>query len=159
MIQITKKKKRISKSDFKRYAPIILGIGITATAGILLARAMKKDKWAGTLQWYSSDEDQAADIIKRAVNPSAVLKGWVDVRTIIQPLIVVGAQMANPVYGDLVSLGVMPEVLSSDINGHIYVRQYSGQTVYGIVGWLGTQTLAAAQYIADNGLPTSDVII
>ncbi len=143
----------------KNYVPIIIGVGIAGIAGFLLYRSMKTEKTPVTLQWFSTDEDAAADVVKDAINPNQSLKGWMDVRTITQPLIVVGASQANPVYGDLVNLGIMPEILANDVNGHIYVRQYSGQTVYGVVGWLGSQTMAAAQYIAANGLPTSDVLI
>ena len=142
----------------QNYTPIIIGLGIAGVSGIALYKILKK-KWDGTLQWYSDDEDQAGNIIKKKLNPKQSVKGWIDVRGLTKPLIVVGAQMANPVYGDLVTLGVMPDITVGDTNGYIYVKTYSGQTIYGVVGDLAQHTLAAANYIKENGLPTTDVTI
>ena len=139
------------------YTPIIIGVVIAGAAGIAMYNIFKK-RWDGIIQWYSDDEDQAAKIIKKKLSPKQSVQGWMDVRGLTKPLIVVGAQMANPVYGDLVNLGVMPEITAGD-TGHIYVKSFSGQTIYGVVGDSAQDTLAAANYIKENGLPATDVTI
>ncbi len=139
--------------------PVIVSSAVVAVSGYFIYRALKKPKTELIVQYYSAEDMQAAGIIKDALKPEKFVSGWLDVRIIDKPLVVIGGRYANPVYGDLVNLGVMPEIVEGDTNGHIYVKTYSGQTIYGVVGDLAQHTLAAANYIKENGLPTTDVTI
>jgi hypothetical protein len=138
---------------------MIIGIAVAAGGALLAYFAFKKSKLGATLQYGSSADAAAAQVIKSALNPSDFIQGFVDPNSIIQPLIVVGAGQGNPTWAQLQLIGVLPDITASSAGtGFIYVRQYRGIQVYGVAGWNAADTMAAANYIGTTkALPTQDV--
>ena len=140
--------------------PLIVGGTVVAVSGYLLYRVLFREPKTELIVQYQDVEDlQAAEIIRNALKPDLFVSGWVDVRTVDRPVVVVGGQYVNSVYSDLITLAGMPEIIESMTDGYISVRIYNGQKFYGVAGWTKAGTLAAANYIKENGLPIEDVTI
>ena len=142
----------------KKAALGIAGAGILGTAAYLLLRGKKEQI---TVQYGSNADRTAAETIAKGLKATELVFGFVDARTITKPLVVVGAQEANPTYAQLVSLGVLPKITTEHAGrGLIYVRHYKGIKVVGVAGYHAAGTQAAAAYLAKRGsLPTEGASI
>lgn len=139
----------------------VVGGAVVAAGAYFIIKGMGGAKMQATVQYDDIADEAAARLVKGGINPSQFVFGYVDPETITKPLIVVGAQMTNAVYAFLQSNGVFPAITQDDQGkGFIFVRNWRGQDVYGVAGWLAPDTLKAAQWIKDNKeLPTHDLVL
>ncbi len=106
---------------------------------------------------YASDEDQlAANLIQKRISGS-IYRGYIDPNTLSEDIIVIGGQIANSTYAAFVTAGVLPTI-TAGTPGTVFVASYGGYNVYAVAGDLRTGTIAAAEYVYLNGLPSSTTI-
>lgn len=133
------------------------GAAIIGTAAYFLFRGKKSDI---TVQYGSSVDFETAKMLAKGLKAKELV-GVIDARMITEPLVVVGAQEANPTWAQLVGLGLFPSITAAYTNdGLIYVTSYKGLKVVGVAGWTKAATDAAAQYLAKLGnLPDKTLVI
>ena len=113
------------------------------------------------VQYCSSEDRRNAITISKAFDwPILHACAQTDLRD-YDRWVLVGGQYANPIYE-----AIFGDALSDRDEGYIVVRtsashNFGGRQrdVWGIAGWSETDTLQAAAYVIEKGLPSGDVRI
>lgn len=112
-----------------------------------------------TVQYMADEDANAARAIQKAINASSLKQGYLNPWQLDGPTVFVGGRMANASVSQLEQIGAI-DSLPQDNNGHIFVgTNPGGFQIWVVEGWTQAGTLASANYIQQNGLPTSHVQI
>lgn len=133
-----------------------MGCPISTSVRILNAcsLAVKASGKFAVVQYASDDDYLSASSIAEAFNYKLIKSPYIDALETYDPWIVVGAQLANPVYAQ-----VFGPLITLNDEGFIRIdyRDYSygGKqiSVWGVAGYLAQDTQLGAQWIVANGLP------
>ncbi len=112
------------------------------------------------IQYESAEDRLAAELIQKKIGGTLHF-GSINPNSLNDDIVLIGGYTqypwggANTSYGQFALLGVVPYLVGEE-PGYIYVGTYRGYNVYGVCGWERTGTIAAAEWIYLNRLPTSN---
>ena len=146
---------RISKPQTNTLL-IVGGVVVIGVAALLLLKKKKQDL---VVQFQSSDDTEAANIVRKALNPKSFLQGFIDIDTLDADTVFIGGQFANSSVNDLVLINAIPDHSSLGAgDAFIFVGSHRGFNVYVIAGQDVADTVRAANWIKTNkALPTSTI--
>src|SRR3990172_132765 len=82
---------------------------------------------------------------------------FIEPNNFFDDMIIVGGQLANPIYDRLVKLGYVPSIREETVGfGTIYYTVINNHKVWVIAGWAFEDTQHAVDWVLENGLPPKD---
>lgn len=108
---------------------------------------------------YAVGEDRiAAELIQRKVGGRVIQYDANNPYVTSEDIIIVSGQIANATYRYYMNLGYIPEIRRETAGtGFVYVAKRGAQKIYAVAGWNRIDTLAAAAYVMEFGLPSYSV--